>query len=146
MFRAAHRSSSGVLNWICSLWCICPYDDSAHSALATAGHHMGIYTRGCKYSLQLLIMSGVPLKTCWAFKKLWNNKFYYKAAFVGISTESSLKVFKNWLVRNVGNRACIYMVLSPRNSIPNSTEILPMCCWWQRWTVSRQVTATCVFT
>jgi hypothetical protein len=25
-------------------------------------------------------MSGVPLETCWAFNKLWNNKFYYKAA------------------------------------------------------------------
>jgi hypothetical protein len=24
------------------------------------------------------MMSGVPLKTCWAFNKLWNNKFYYK--------------------------------------------------------------------
>jgi hypothetical protein len=27
MFRAAHRSSSGVLNCICSFWFICPYDD-----------------------------------------------------------------------------------------------------------------------
>jgi len=26
------------------------------------------------------MMSGVPFDTCWAFKKLWNNKFYYKAA------------------------------------------------------------------
>jgi hypothetical protein len=26
------------------------------------------------------MMSGVPLKTCWTFKKFWNNKFYYKAA------------------------------------------------------------------
>ena len=26
------------------------------------------------------MMSGVPLETCWAFNKLWNNKFYYKAA------------------------------------------------------------------
>ena len=26
------------------------------------------------------MMSGVPLETRWAFKKLWNNKFYYKAA------------------------------------------------------------------
>jgi hypothetical protein len=26
------------------------------------------------------MMSGVPLETYWAFKKLWNNKFYYKAA------------------------------------------------------------------
>ena len=34
-------------------------------------------------------MSGVPLETCWAFKKRWNNKFYYKLHLVGISTESS---------------------------------------------------------
>jgi hypothetical protein len=26
------------------------------------------------------MMSGVPLETYWDFKKLWNNKFYYKAA------------------------------------------------------------------
>jgi hypothetical protein len=26
------------------------------------------------------MMSGMPLETCWAFNKLWNNKFYYKAA------------------------------------------------------------------
>ena len=26
------------------------------------------------------MMSAVPLETCWAFNKLWNNKFYYKAA------------------------------------------------------------------
>jgi len=26
------------------------------------------------------MMSGVPLETCWACNKLWNNKFYYKAA------------------------------------------------------------------
>jgi len=36
--------------------------------------------RGCKCSLELLMMSGVPLKTCWAFNKRWNNKFYYKVA------------------------------------------------------------------
>jgi hypothetical protein len=60
MFRAAHRSSSGVLNCIWSLWFI---------------------YQGCKYSSDLLMMSGVPLKTCWVFNKVWNNKFYYKAAF-----------------------------------------------------------------
>jgi hypothetical protein len=42
---------------------------------------MGIETRDCKYSLELLMMSGVPLETCRAFEKLWNNKFYYTAAF-----------------------------------------------------------------
>jgi len=33
------------------------------------------------------MMSGVPLETCWAFNKLWNNKFYYKLRLVAISTE-----------------------------------------------------------
>ena len=93
MFRAAHRSSSGDLNCICSLWFIYPCGDRPlsrvsgkffhlifHSALTMAGHHMGIQTRGCKYSLELLIMSGVQLETCWALKKFWNNKFYYKVA------------------------------------------------------------------
>jgi hypothetical protein len=27
------------------------------------------------------MMSGVPLETCRAFNKRWNNKFYYKVAF-----------------------------------------------------------------
>jgi hypothetical protein len=30
--------------------------------------------------LELLMMSGVPLETCWAFNERWNNKFYYKDA------------------------------------------------------------------
>ena len=45
-----------------------------------AGHHMCIYTRGCKYILELLMMSGMPLETRWAFNKLWNNKFCYNVA------------------------------------------------------------------
>jgi len=88
MFQAAYRSSSGALNCICSLWFIYTCGDRplsrlsgvSHSALATASHHMGIKARGCKYSLELLMVSGVPLETCWVFKKLWNNKFCYKDA------------------------------------------------------------------
>jgi len=93
MFRAAHRSSSGALNCICSLWFIYPSGNRSsgkwisHSTLATAGHHMGIQTRGCKYSLELLMISGVPLETCWGFNKLWNNKLYYKMHLVVISSE-----------------------------------------------------------
>jgi len=30
--------------------------------------------------LQLLMMSGMPLETCWAFNERWINKFYYKVA------------------------------------------------------------------
>jgi predicted DCC family thiol-disulfide oxidoreductase YuxK len=29
---------------------------------------------------ELLMMSGLSLKTCWAIKKHWNNKFYYTVA------------------------------------------------------------------
>jgi len=44
MFRATYRSSSGALNCIYSLWFIYPCGDRplSHSALTTAGHHMGI--------------------------------------------------------------------------------------------------------
>jgi len=86
MFRAAHRPSSGAPNCICSLWYIYTCGDrplsrlGSHLAWTMAGHHMCIYTRGCKYSLELLMMGGVPLETCWAFNKFWNNKFCYKVA------------------------------------------------------------------
>jgi hypothetical protein len=52
----------------------------SHSDLTTASHHICMYTRGCKYSLELLMMSGVLLETCRAFNKRNNNKFYYKVA------------------------------------------------------------------
>jgi len=49
MFRAAHRSSSGSLNCICSLWFICPYGDRPPKFFEYStcferhtGHHMGI--------------------------------------------------------------------------------------------------------
>jgi hypothetical protein len=30
--------------------------------------------------LELLMMSGIPLETCWAFNERWNNKFCYRVA------------------------------------------------------------------
>jgi len=35
----------------------------SHSALTTAGHHTCMQTRGRKYSLEFLMMSGMPLET-----------------------------------------------------------------------------------
>ena len=69
MFRAPHRLSSGALNCICSLWFLHPCGDWPLPILSEK-----------RYSLELLMMSVVPLETCWAFNKLWNNNFYYKAA------------------------------------------------------------------
>jgi len=30
--------------------------------------------------LELLMMSGMPLETCWSFNERWNNKFYHNVA------------------------------------------------------------------
>jgi hypothetical protein len=49
---------------------------------------MGMWAGGCGCALELLMTSSVLLEMCWAFGKLWNNKFYYKLHVVGISTES----------------------------------------------------------
>jgi hypothetical protein len=63
IFRAPYRSSSEALNCICSLW-----------------FRYTCCDQRLQIQLELLMMCGVPLETCWAFNKLWNNKFYYKVA------------------------------------------------------------------
>jgi hypothetical protein len=81
MFWAAYRSSSGVL-----------------TVFAASGLHMHVVTgrsqvwldygrlphayvnQRLQIQLQLLMLSGMPLETCWAFNERWNNKYYYKVA------------------------------------------------------------------
>ena len=87
MFRAAHRSSSGALNCICSLWFIYPCGDQplprlsgkweiSHSNLATAGHHMGnmVKPEAATAVIELLMMGGKTPETCWAVNKCQDNK------------------------------------------------------------------------
>jgi hypothetical protein len=40
----------------------------------------GYVNQRLQIQLELLMMWGVPLETCWAFNERWNNKFYYKFA------------------------------------------------------------------
>jgi hypothetical protein len=40
----------------------------------------GYINQRLQHRLELLMMNGVHLEKWWAFNKLWNNKFYYKAA------------------------------------------------------------------
>jgi hypothetical protein len=126
MFWAVRRSSSGAPNCIFSLWFIytCGDQPLSHSALTTAGHHMSIYTSGCKYSLELLMMRGVPLEAFWAFNKLWNNKFYYKVAscWLFLLTHTamhgymSIKCFPTWSKnkryvfrkKNIAPKICLF--------------------------------------
>ena len=89
MFRVAYRSSSG-----------------APTVLAASGLHTHVVTgrsqawvksqfplrldygrsphayvnQRLQVQLELLMMSGMPLETCWAFNERWNNKFCYKVA------------------------------------------------------------------
>jgi len=55
MFRAAYRSPSGALT-------------------------VFAVNQRLQIQLELLMMSSMPLETCCAFNKRWNNKFYYKVA------------------------------------------------------------------
>ena len=63
IFRAAYRSSSGALNCTCRLRFTYTCGDRPLSSLCG-----------------LLMMSGMPLETFWAFNKRWNNKLCYKVA------------------------------------------------------------------
>jgi len=54
------------------------------------------------------MVSGMPLETCWAFNKIWNNKFYYKVAscwlfpLIHTTMHGSMSVkFKLFLALNV---------------------------------------------
>jgi hypothetical protein len=56
---------------------------------------MCIKTRGCKYSVELLMMGGMLLETYSAFNKFWNNKFYYKVCILlVVSTDSSIATLR----------------------------------------------------
>jgi hypothetical protein len=91
-FRAAHRSSSGALTVFGA--------SGLHTHVVTGCRQVWVGTgfsqfllrldhgrsphayvnQRLKIQLELLMMSGVPLETCWAFNEQWNNKFYYKFA------------------------------------------------------------------
>jgi hypothetical protein len=104
MFQAAHRSSSGALNRICSLWFIYTCCNRPLSRLSLdngRSRHVYINQR-LQIELELLMMSGVPLETCWAFNKLWNNAFCYNAAscwyFYWVIYDARIHEYQSWLI------------------------------------------------
>jgi len=89
MFRAAYRSSSGAPTLFAA--------SGLHTHVVTGrsqvwvGTHFPLrldYDRSphayvnqrLQIQLELLMTSGMPLETCWAFNEQWNNKFCYKVA------------------------------------------------------------------
>jgi hypothetical protein len=87
MFRAAHCSSSGALFAASGLH---THVVTGHSQVWVGtlfplrldyGRSPNAYVnQRLQIQLELLMMSGVLLETCWAFNERWNNKFYYKFA------------------------------------------------------------------
>ena len=86
MFRAAHRSSLGALTVFAA--------SGLHTHVMTGRSQVWVGTQfplrldygrlphayvnqRLQIQLELLMMSGVPLETCWAFNERWNNKFCY---------------------------------------------------------------------
>jgi hypothetical protein len=81
---------------ICFGWYFHP-SSGAHSTVSTASGicHTGrsphaYVNQRLKIQLELLMMSGVPLETCWAFNERWNNLLYYKVASSWLFLLSSL--------------------------------------------------------
>jgi len=80
MFRAVYRSSSGAL--------IVFATSGLHTHVVTGRSQVLDYGRSphayvnqrLQIQLELLMMSGIPLKTCCPVNERWNNKFCYKVA------------------------------------------------------------------
>jgi hypothetical protein len=88
MFRAAYRSSLGALT-VCAASGLYTHVVAGCSqvwvgtAVPTQTWLRPITTCVCKpetAKTDLLMMSCVPLETCWAVTECWNNKFRYKVA------------------------------------------------------------------
>jgi hypothetical protein len=90
MFRATYRSSTGALTVFAVSVLHMPVVTGRSQVWVQRGQfplrrHYGrsphaYVNQRLQIELELLMMSGMPLETCWAFNKRWNNKFYYKVA------------------------------------------------------------------
>jgi hypothetical protein len=77
MFRAAYRSSSGAL----TVFAACGLHTQWVRTQIDYGRSPHAYeNQRLQIQLDLLMKSGMPLETCWAFNEQWNNKFQYKVA------------------------------------------------------------------
>jgi hypothetical protein len=85
MFRAAYRSLSGGLTVFAASGLQTPVVTGRSQVWVGTGHfplrldygrspHAYVNHR-LQIELELLMMSGMPVETCWAFNERWNNKF-----------------------------------------------------------------------
>ena len=86
MFRAVRRSSSGALNVFAAsglhthVWVETQIESKFPLRLDYGRSPHAYVNQRLQIQLELLMTSGVPLETCWAFNEPWNNKFCYKVS------------------------------------------------------------------
>jgi len=83
MFRAARRSSSGAPSVFAASGLhthVVTARSQAHSHLTTGGHHIRMYTRGCKYTWSSWWWATCRSKHVELLMNKWNNKFRYQVA------------------------------------------------------------------
>ena len=93
MFRAAHRSLSGALTVFAAsglhthvvtgrsqVWVGTPSSSEFPLRLDYGRSPLAYVNQRLQIQLELLMMSGMPLETCWAFSERWNGKFCYRVA------------------------------------------------------------------
>ena len=82
------------------------------------------------------MMSAVPLETCWAFNKLWNNKFYYKAAscwhFYWVIYDARIHEYQNLIMMET------YVTSLPVRDLENFRP-LDFCCISAFWYSEKKV-------
>jgi len=84
MFREVQRSSSGALT-LCAVSGLHTHVVTGCSQVWVGTGHYGrsphaYVNQRLQIQLELLMMSGVTLETCWAFNERRNNKFCYRVA------------------------------------------------------------------
>jgi hypothetical protein len=88
--------------------------------------------------LEILMMSGVPLETCWVFNERWNNKLYYMIAsgwlfllnHTMMHGSMNIKYKKDWIYLNSKRSYWIFLDLCWRSrtlvrkllDVPNLTK------------------------
>jgi len=103
----AQHVSSGIpliirsSNCICSLWfpLRLGYGRSPHAYV----------NQRLQIQLQLLMMSGMPLETCWAVNERWNNKFCYKVASCWLFPLSNKPIYTLQYRCNIQSHQKVYI-------------------------------------
>ena len=123
VFRAAYRSSSGALTVFAA--------SGLHKNVVTGRSPHAYVNQRLQIQLELLMMSGIPIETCWAFNERWNNKFYYKVAscwlfLLGHTTMHGSMNIK-FIVSKILNKLSVY-VRPAQNCVMNLIIMYNACC------------------